>query len=76
MLQQDQGEGSQPIAFTSQKMNLHERNYSAYDKELLAIVHMLKQWRAYLEGNPFIIYSDHAMLKHIQDQPMLTGRPA
>src|SRR3954468_13811425 len=37
VLQQDQGRGLQPVAFTSRKMNPAERNYSAYEQELLAI---------------------------------------
>jgi hypothetical protein len=50
VLQQDQGQGPQPVAFTSRKMNAAERNYPAHDKELLAIMHALAKWRVYLHG--------------------------
>jgi RNase H-like domain found in reverse transcriptase len=38
-----------------------ERNYEIYDKEMLAIIRALEDWRRYLEGLPqsFDIISDH-----------------
>jgi hypothetical protein len=74
VLQQDQGQGPQPVAYTSRKMNAAERNYPAHDKELLAIMHALAKWRVYLHGRPFIIYSDHATLQHLKNQPNLNPK--
>jgi RNase H-like domain found in reverse transcriptase/Reverse transcriptase (RNA-dependent DNA polymerase) len=74
VLQQDQGQGPQPVAFTSRKMNPAERNYPAHDKELLAIMHALAKWRVYLQGRPFVIYSDHATLTHLEHQPNLNPK--
>ena len=41
-----------------------ESNYDIHDKELLAIVEALRQWRVYLEGakHPVQIYTDHKNL--------------
>ncbi|GJP67367.1 hypothetical protein CLOP_g24189, partial [Closterium sp. NIES-67] len=50
VLLQDFGEGLQPIAYESRKLNPAERNYHVHDKELLAIVHAFKVWRYYLTG--------------------------
>ena len=50
ILMQDQGQGPQPVAFTSWKMNPAERNYAAHEKETLAIMHALSKWHVYLEG--------------------------
>jgi hypothetical protein len=72
VLAQDQGQGPQPVAFISHKMNPHERNYAAHEKETLAIMHALKKWRVYLEGRHFTVYTDHATLKHFLEQPDLT----
>jgi hypothetical protein len=55
-------------------MNVAERNYPAHDKELLAIMHALAKWRVYLHGHPFIIYSDHATLTHLKNQPNLNPK--
>src|SRR5436309_1103195 len=72
VLSQDQGQGNQPVAFTSCKMNSHERNYAAHEKETLAIMHALSKWRVYLEGRPFTIFTDHATLQHFPEQPNLS----
>lgn len=41
-----------------------ERNYEIHDREMLAIIEALQEWRHFLEGalNPFTILSDHANL--------------
>jgi len=44
VLMQDQGQGPQPVTFTSWKMNSHEQNYAAYEKETLTIMHDLAKW--------------------------------
>ena len=41
VLSQDQGQGPQPVMFTSRKINPVERNYAAHEKETLAIMHAL-----------------------------------
>ena len=74
VLSQDSGDGNgpQPIAFESRKMSPAEQNYAAHEQELLAIVHALKKWRAYLEGGKFTVQTDHHSLKFLQTQPHLT----
>ena len=76
VLMQDQGQGPQPVAFTSRKMNSHERNYAAHEKETLAIMHALGKWRVYLEGRHFTVFTDHATLRHFPEQPNLSRRQA
>jgi hypothetical protein len=39
-----------PIAFFSKTIVPAEVNYSILDKEMLAVVQSLEEWRAYLEG--------------------------
>ena len=48
VLSQKQDGKWKPIAFLSRTMQLVERNYEIYDKELLAIVEALTKWRQYL----------------------------
>jgi hypothetical protein len=75
-LQQDQGKGLQPVAFLSRKMIPAERNYATHEQELLAIVRALREWRHYLHGAHFTVYSDHGPLRYMQTQPHLTSRQA
>ena len=37
-----------PVAFFSKTITVAEMNYSIHDKELLAVIRALKEWRSYL----------------------------
>jgi hypothetical protein len=67
-----------PIAFRSQSMIDAERNYEIYDKEMLAIIRALEDWRHYLEGLPqaFEIISDHRNLQYWRNAQDLSRRQA
>jgi len=76
LFQTDEHGESRPVAFTSRKLNSAERNYPTHEQELLAVVHALRTWRYYLDGTHFIVYTDHATLRHFPTQPKLTRRQA
>ena len=38
------------MAFLSKSLSLVERNYEIHDKEMLAIVRALEEWRHFVEG--------------------------
>ena len=42
-----------PVAFLSKSLNETERNYKIHDKEMLAIIRRLENWRHLLEGMQF-----------------------
>lgn len=73
---QDHGNGLQPCAYLSRKMNDHEKNYPVHEQELLAIVHTLKEWRHYLLGNHFTVITDHKSLIYLKTQDKLSSRQA
>ena len=52
-----------PVAFLSRKLNSAEKNYSVYDKELLAVINALKHWKHFLYGRDFTVRTDHQALK-------------
>jgi hypothetical protein len=65
ILEQDDALGhSHPVAFYSKSLQLAERNYEIYNKELLAIIYALRHFRHYLQGNKHIthVFSDHTNL--------------
>src|SRR5207302_9732052 len=65
-----------PVAFESRQMSPAEKNYAVHEKELLAIVHALKVWRHYLEGQEFNVITDHQSLQYLQTQDKLNRRQA
>ena len=65
-----------PVAFESKKLNNAQCNYSAYERELYAIVHALKKWRHYLYGATFDVLSDQESIKWFMGQKDLKGQKA
>ncbi|KAJ1588967.1 hypothetical protein NDA15_001022 [Ustilago hordei] len=67
-----------PVAFYSRKMSSAEKNYEIHDKELLAVVACLTQWRHMLAGlpNQLVILTDHEALKYFKSQRRITGQQA
>jgi len=65
-----------PVAFFSRSLNGAEKNYPIYDKELLAIIAALENWRHFLKGSPvpFTIYSDHRNLLFEKKPEKMTQR--
>jgi len=55
-----------PVAFHSRKLSTAERKYEIHDKELLAILEALTEWKCYLAGadKPITPYTDHQNLQH------------
>jgi hypothetical protein len=51
-----------PIAFYSRKLNSAQTRYTTQERELLAIVETLKEYRNILLGQQIIIYTDHKNL--------------
>lgn len=77
-MQKDKEGKLHPVAFSSKTLVPAEQNYDIYDKELLALVWALLEWRAYLEGNPHIIEvtTDHKNLEWFLKTKELTRRQA
>jgi hypothetical protein len=47
-----------PLAFVSKSLGPRTRALSTYDKEFLAILVEVEQWRSYLQHAEFVIYMD------------------
>lgn len=66
MLSQKDDDGLwHPVAYQSETMNMPKYNYVIYNKEFMAIVRALEDWRHYLKELPeFIVISDHKNLEY------------
>ena len=51
-----------PIAFWSKSFNKAQRNYSTYDRELLAISYSVAHFRGFFEGQSITVRTDHRPL--------------
>ena len=78
VIMQDQGRGYQPIAFASKTFNSAQANYSATERELLALVSCTcEEFRHYLFGTDYQLQGDHAALAWLMDpRRELTRRQA
>jgi hypothetical protein len=76
VLSQEGDDGEHPVAFMSKTLNNAQQIYSAYDKEMLAILEAIKIWRPYLSYDKFTVITDHAPLTRLFKQTGLTGRQA
>jgi len=66
------------VAFFSKSLDVHERNYEIYNKELLAVIRGLKEYRHYLKRHPYKIeiWLDHQNLTLFRTAQKLTKRQA
>ncbi len=54
-----------PVEFFSKRLNQAERNYSATEREFVAIKLSLERWRHFLIGRHFVVLTDHAALTYL-----------
>ena len=67
-----------PVAFLSKSLSLVEQNYEIHDKEMLAIVRALEEWRHFVEGaeHRCEIWMDHKNLQYFMTAKKLNRRQA
>ena len=78
MISQEVEGGLQPLGFMSKKMTSAEQNYTITEKEMLAIIQAVKDWRKYLKGSKTKakIITDHKNLTYFQEAKITNRRQA
>jgi len=67
-----------PVAFYSKSLSPVERNYEIHNKEMLAIIRALEEWRHFLEGAHHLveIWIDHKNLEYFMTAKKLNRHQA
>ena len=76
MLTQPYDDKERVIAYPSRSLSSVERNYSATEKEFLAVIWGIWKMRDYLEGYHFTVLTDHQSLKWLEKIDNPSGRLA
>lgn len=64
------------VAYAGRDFNAAERNYSAMEREALAVIDGIKRFQSYLYGRKFYVHTDHSALKWLMSVQDPTGRIA
>jgi hypothetical protein len=62
-----------PIYFSSRKLSQVECNYTTTEREGLAMIYALQNFRHYLLGSHFKFFTDHSTFKYLVNKPILEG---
>jgi len=67
-----------PVAYLSKSLNETERNYEIHNKEILAVIRGLENWKYLLEGTKFKfeVWTDHKNLEYFMKAQKLNQRQA
>lgn len=76
MLSQDIDGREHPIAYVSRSLNKAEQNYSATEREALAVIFAVEKFQAYLGSKKFKVVTDHSSLKWFLKLENPSGRLA
>lgn len=61
-------QGDQPVAFMSKALGVAHNKLSIYEKEFLALIMSVENWRPYLQRQEFLIRTDHKSLSFLNEQ--------
>lgn len=74
LAQQGEGEIDHPMAFSNRKLSTTKKNYTTTKHEGLAMVYAFHNYRDYLLGGHFKMYTYHSALRYIVNKLVLGGR--
>ncbi|KFM73065.1 Retrovirus-related Pol polyprotein from transposon 17.6, partial [Stegodyphus mimosarum] len=67
-------QNGQPVAFFSRTLNETQRNYSATERETLAVLASVQKFRVFFGSSPVTVYTDHAAVTRLYSGKNLSPR--
>lgn len=76
VLTQDTDQGNRPLCYYSFKFSPTQKNYSASERECMAVIFAIENFRPYIEASKFEVVTDHSALQWLMNTKDLHGRLA
>jgi hypothetical protein len=73
-VQPGEGNMDHPIYFSIRKFSQVECNYTTTEREGISMIYELQNFRHYLLGSHFKLFTDHSTLKYLVNKPVHEGR--
>ncbi len=74
VLMQTHSNGDLPVAYLSKKFTTTQMNWPATEQECYAIIYAIEKWNKYLDGQEFIIETDHKPLLPFNTKQQLNSK--
>ncbi|CAM4916569.1 unnamed protein product [Rotaria socialis] len=74
VLMQAHPNGDLPVAYLSKKFTATQMNWPATEQECYAIIYAIEKWHKYLDGQSFIIETDHKPLLPLNSKQQLNSK--
>ncbi|CAF1370182.1 unnamed protein product [Didymodactylos carnosus] len=66
--------GDHPVAYLSKKFSPTQKKWSTSEQECYAIISSIKKWNQYLDGQEFIVETDHKPLEQLNEKAQVNKK--
>ena len=68
LIQYDDEGNERVVAYMSKRLNATQMDYGITSKEGLGLIECCRKWKAYIQGHPTIVITDHRALTYLQSK--------
>ena len=58
----------------SKNLSSTELNYTVTEKDFLAVIFAINNFRHYITGNDVFLHTNHSAIKYLMNKPLTSGR--